>query len=387
MVRRFAPARWALLTLAALAATLVAGCGGSGSSAGSSGGGAANAYGKTAQAELARLYKGTYTPPPATSPKPAAGKSVYLIGTDMAFSATSNAINGAAAAAKALGWSTTVVNGKSDPSQMLAGVRQAITAHANAIFLYAIDCPTVQAGLESARQAGIKVVAAESYDCSELQPGAPSLFDYVTQYSEGKLVDWGRAWGASQATVIAAKTGGRAKVINLVEPDFRATVIQDQGFRAQLATCKSCQIVDTLRFVATDVGPKLQQQIQQALLQHPEANATLVPYDAVATTALVGALRAAGRQGKLVVAGGEGTPEGVNLLRQGIVSSETGIPTAWEGWAAMDNLNRLFDGAPTAPTGLGIQVIDKDHNLPASGGFTSPVDFASAYRKAWGASG
>jgi hypothetical protein len=32
-------------------------------------------------------------------------------------------------------------------------------------------------------------------------------------------------------------------------------------------------------------------------------------------------------------------------------------------------------------------MVDKDHNLPASGDYTPPIDYQAAYQKAWGVSG
>jgi ribose transport system substrate-binding protein len=51
------------------------------------------------------------------------------------------------------------------------------------------------------------------------------------------------------------------------------------------------------------------------------------------------------------------------------------------------HLSKTFAGGdPNAvDTGMGVQVCDKDHNLPAEGEpFEPPVDFRAAYLKLWG---
>ena len=40
-----------------------------------------------------------------------------------------------------------------------------------------------------------------------------------------------------------------------------------------------------------------------------------------------------------------------------------------------------------APEGVGVRLVDATHNMPPAGqDYTSPVDFASGYKKAWGLS-
>ena len=54
-------------------------------------------------------------------------------------------------------------------------------------------------------------------------------------------------------------------------------------------------------------------------------------------------------------------------------------------------MNRLFHNvtptASTAPTGIGFQVVDADHNLPSSGPVPTTIDFEQIYKKAWGIQG
>ena len=49
-------------------------------------------------------------------------------------------------------------------------------------------------------------------------------------------------------------------------------------------------------------------------------------------------------------------------------------------------MNSFFLGQPPADSGIGWTMVDKDHNLPASGEFVPPVDFQAQYKAAWGVS-
>jgi len=60
-------------------------------------------------------------------------------------------------------------------------------------------------------------------------------------------------------------------------------------------------------------------------------------------------------------------------------------PTGWLGWATIDTLNSVFHGQQPQESGIGWQLIDLQHNLPAAGkGWEPAVDYVAAYKKAWG---
>jgi ribose transport system substrate-binding protein len=123
------------------------------------------------------------------------------------------------------------------------------------------------------------------------------------------------------------------------------------------------------------------------LLQHPDANVVKSPYTAATLLSIAPAVTASGRAGNLYVMGGEGFQPELDLLRnhQG-VNAVMISPSDWTGWAAVDTMNSLFRGEDPAFSGLGWQLVDSGHNLPASGPWESPVDFKAAYLKAWGLS-
>jgi len=61
----------------------------------------------------------------------------------------------------------------------------------------------------------------------------------------------------------------------------------------------------------------------------------------------------------------------------------SGLDNEAEAWSAIDALNRLFQGATPVSSGIGVQIYDAEHNLPASGPYVSPIDYQSVYRAAW----
>jgi len=97
------------------------------------------------------------------------------------------------------------------------------------------------------------------------------------------------------------------------------------------------------------------------------------------------ALRSSGRAKEIVVGAAEGQSGVLDLVREGsIVATGVAVPQAWEGWASVDALNRVFAGEEPVPSGIGLMAYDSDHNLPESGPFEFPVDYEAAYREIWG---
>jgi ribose transport system substrate-binding protein len=89
--------------------------------------------------------------------------------------------------------------------------------------------------------------------------------------------------------------------------------------------------------------------------------------------------------GQLVIAS-DGSPDGLDLVRNGQVAVETGGQSyEWWGYAVMDSLNRLFAGEDVVDQGLGWQPVDADHNLPAEPGspVEAPFDVPAHYEAIW----
>ncbi|HZV74472.1 MAG TPA: substrate-binding domain-containing protein [Conexibacter sp.] len=375
--------RRASLTLTISAAVVAMAAGGCGSGGGGGGGSTSSGGGAAAadQQAVDALYKGTYQAPPQ-APKPAPGKSILLLSCGQSLPTCAAAMTGAQEAAGKMGWKTTIFDTKGDPNQASAGIRQALVSKADGVFLYFTDCRLMKQALQEAKSAKLPVVAAESLDCD--YGGGTPLFAATVRYAEGSYADWIAAYGKAQAQYVIAKTGGKAKVLDFVEDDLLGASIQQQAEVAALRACAGCKVYP-VKYTIGDLSTGIQQKAQQALLQHPDANATIVQYDAVLLSGVSAATQAAGR--KLVVMAAEGDTATMDLVRSGKVTAGVGIPIEWEGYAGVDALNRLLHGRPTATSGIGLQVYDKDHNTPPSGPYKPPIDFRAAYGKAWGLGG
>jgi ribose transport system substrate-binding protein len=358
------------------------------------------------QKAVEAAYKGTAQAPPATAPKPQAGKNIWVIQASAQITDL-RAPGQIGDAAKLMGWNLKLFDGKFNPDTWVSGIRQAIAAKADGIILYAIDCATVKAALDDAKKANIPVVGWEAIDCDQAvsktgqlqNTGQPGLFSAALTYPDpanpGQQLNFAEAVNSidagTQAVGLTAGTEGKGKIVKLKETDFPVTLLLDEGFERGLKQyCPACEVVSTVSFTGADIGAPLQQKVAQALAQHPEADGVYTVYDAAAQAAAP-AVVASGRKDKLYVMTGEGSAPVADLVRADRgANAGAGYSVDWEGWASMDAMNRLLNGEkPTGkgfPSGLGYQLYDKDHNLPPKGKPYQPaIDFRAAYQKAWGA--
>ena len=342
------------------------------------------------QAVLAGVYKGTLAPPDAT-PRPAAkGKKIVIISSGQSSISSSIPVNAAKQAAEALGWRVSVLDTQLNPANDTNAMSQALASGADGIILDAIDCSFVKSQLEQAKAKHVFVVPIYAYDCNDpyAGKGGQALFAGFINYgadANKNLGAFAEKYGFAQGQAAIAATGGKAKVVFFNSPQTTVLHYTGTGFLNAIKQCAECKVVAEVDFTGLDLGPTLQQRAASVLLQHPEANVVKSPYTAATLLSIAPAIQQSGRGSKLFVMGGEGFQPELDLMRnhQG-VSAVMIAPSDWTGWAAVDTLNSLFRGEKPAFSGLGWQLVDPTHNLPASGPWVSPVDFKAVYKKAWG---
>lgn len=396
--RRLATLVVTLLVL--VAAVMLSACGGDSSSTGSSGsesvstesdstesgGGSSSSLVAEAEKSLEAISgpQGSFTAPPSSGPKATPGKKLYVVSYGQGIPYFDELGKELKQAADSLGWSMELWDGQFEPNQWLAGVRQGVTAQADGIIGLGLDCSTIKPGLEAAAAAGIPYVSIEGYDCDVLEPGDKPLFSWTVTYNEGSLSEWAEAGGKYQADWAIAHTEGKAKIIEFEETDaytFRALI---DGFEKEIAKCSECEVLDSVELTGTDYGPKLEQKAQQAILSNPDAD---IVFPSGSESVLDGGVAAAirGSTSKPVSTGFEGDPASPANLASGVLGMTQNNSPGWEGYAAVDALVRLFAGQkPTTETGIGLRLVDKEHNLDSFEPYVAPVDYKAAYEKVWG---
>jgi ribose transport system substrate-binding protein len=380
------------LVLAMGSVAFAAACGGGSSSNSANTNQAPTTSGKSAanQAVLDQVYKGTLHSPDPTSRPGVKNKKIVIISAGQSSISSSVPVNAAQEAAKALGWSVTIYDAQLNPANIPNLVSQAIAAGAQGI-VADFDCYNAKSQLEQAKAKHIVVVPIYSYDCNDPyagKPGTPPLWTGYINYGPAAMKDLGlfaEQYGFAQGQAAIAATNGQAKVIFFNDPEATVLHYTGKGFLNAIKACSGCKVVDDIEFKGLDLGPTLQQRAATAILQHPEANVVKSPFTAATLLSIAPAVQQSGRASKLYVMGGEGFQPELDLIRNHAgVNAVMISPSDWTGWAAIDTMNSLFQGKTAAYSGLGWQLVDPTHNMPASGAWQSPVDFKAIYKKAWG---
>jgi ribose transport system substrate-binding protein len=373
---------------AALTAVLLtAACGGgsgSGTASGSTGGASSSS---DSAAELAAAYTGVTGTPPTDAAKPKAGIKVWIVSCGQQVPSCATPVAAAQEAAKAAGWTPSVCDGQLNPNQWGACVRQGISAKANVIIPIGIDCRDIKAPSEEAKAAGITIVGGGGADC-DASGGTKLWASERLQLPNYTIQQYWELNGKLNADWLIGKTGGKGEIllVNFTDPLWGPWITE--GFKNELATCSGCKIVKELDLTNNDfVSNTAVSKFSTALLQAPTADGVMVAVGGWMTGGIAQAIVSSGRGDKLAVTTGFGDAGNYDLIRDNRGQDAVlGYASPWGAWGSIDTAIRVLDGQQPVVEGDGIQIVDKDHGLPATAGqdFQPSVDYVAAYKKDWG---
>jgi ribose transport system substrate-binding protein len=392
--------------VALCAIVFIAGCGSSSTSGGSSSssGGSSSASSSTSSASsssaggsvagvptLAQQYKPDESAPPSSSPPMAKNKEIWYIECGAQIPGCVQKAKFTQEAATAVGWTFHIANANLGIANGYnTAIQQAIAAKPSAIIVDSFSCQPAQQSLTAARAAHIPVLAVESSDCSDYE-STPNLYTvpYIPNSTVKNWKEWFQARGTRAAEYIIQETHGNLKLIDspaVGDPDY---VYESDAFAAELKKCSSCQIVGSSPWHEADLtpnGPWIS-GIREQLVKNPDANAVLFPYEAFSIS-LGGIQAIKSAHVNAIAFGGVSDPGGIDAVRSGQLTAITNARAVeWEGYGAIDELNRYFNNKPAVPEGVGQALVTKGHNLPASGDeYVASINFKADYDKIWGIS-
>ena len=387
MPRHTRAAAYTAAALLAFAALSGCGAGNDDDSSGSDASPVAGSGAAVPPGDADAAYAGLLGTPPTEPSKAPAGAKVWVVSCGESVPTCATPSAGAVDAAKAAGMEATVCDGKLNPQGWSECIRQGISAQVDGIIVVGQDCSSFQSALQEAENAGIPTIGAGGNDCDIA--GGDKLFSATTQMMPDTTAqEWWEKMGALQADWIIGKTDGKASVVSLRFTDaIWGGWIQD-GFERELASCSDCKVEATLELGNQDVASgQLPQKVSTALLKAPTANAVNVPLDGWFFAGLAQAIQSSGRSEDLNVIGNFGEIGNLDFIRgNGGQDATVGFSSDWSGWAGVDALVRVLNGEEVPPAGIGLQVIDADHNMPPEGqpfAYEPAVDHAAAYSKLW----
>jgi ribose transport system substrate-binding protein len=277
------------------------------------------------------------------------GKTIAIVAVDQTTPSLVYVAQGVQEAAKAAGLKTTLFDAKDNPSDMTAGVAQAIAAHAGAIVLDGIPVALVTKQLADAAAAKIPIVNADNNQPDPSAPGqgagenifATAAPDFTLQ---GKL--------AAEAAIV--KTGGNVKAVLVNTEGITPAPAVMNGFTQGLQPCSTCKVLDTKSVQLQDWSTGLTTLTTSALSANADANILLPIYVTMAVFMLP-AVQQAGSSGKVSIFSTSGPPDAAKVLSGNATLGGLAGNSEFEtGWLAVNQSMRgmlgLQPGTPTVPS-------------------------------------
>lgn len=342
----------------------------------SAGSGSLAAFNSMVDQLLAKRSAPVTNLPPASGPKAAPNKKVYVIACLQALEGCQRESKTAVAAGQAIGWNVKLIDTQSVPSKMLAAVQQAIDDNADGIAVEAIDMATLAGPLKVAKSKGIKVVC---FACVN----SDNIADQVIPSSQSFFDD-----GYALAAQIYKNTNGKPRILVISNKEVGVIANRLAGTEKFVADCVAaggdCKIVSEQYFLFADLQTRVAGLVTGTLRQHPETNALWMAFDSTSSFMTEGVQQAGISKDKIGLYGFDGNIPNIKDIRSGgyEVATMAG-PFEWVGWAEIDALNRLFQGQAPVDNVVQSRIVTKD-NLPATDTYAGDVAFMPAYLKDWG---
>lgn len=311
---------------------------------------------------------------PTSSPPAQPGKKVTIVSCINTSPAAHELALGAKEGADALGWESTIVDGKAQTTVQISAIEAAVNAKVDGIITICIDPPTIPTALQAAKDAGIPVVSASA---PMLDDPLIAAFASYPSVGYGKLVaDW-----------IIEDSGGKGKVVVIDVPNSAAGTLTQRSMVEQIeANCPDCEIVEKAEITLADAfSPKLGSLIRTLEQRHGESMEYLTfPFSGMWGQAGP-AVRDIGRA-DLKVATYDGDAVITQACQEGLVQAVASFHLKWNGWAAADQMNRVLAGEePVFDVGIPAYMMTADNCQGiADAGELVKVDFAAEYEKLWG---
>lgn len=310
---------------------------------------------------------------PSEGPAIATDKFVVLIPCAQAGEGCAQPAEGAKEAAEAAGWRAQIIDGQGTAEGQSAAINQAVSLGADGIITFAIDPEGVSGALQTARDAGITVVASSAVESDAVDFGG--IPTEQLWYDSGQML----------ADYVITQTEGASNTIVLTGNEFSALIPRSDGFKDRLAECDGCTVVKEENFAFAEMATALPRLVQQLVQSSPDTDSIYVVYDAAVPFVLQG-LQSINRD-DVVVVSGDGTSEALECLRNECgQSASAALPLRWLGWADIDIMNRLFAGEDPQPAADALvnRLFTPENVQQEPGNWNGDIDFQSIYQELWG---
>jgi ribose transport system substrate-binding protein len=338
----------------------------------------------------AKAYIETVTAPvtkwtgPTTGPKAQGKKLVVYVSTDQRNGGAQGAGDGAAEAAKVLGWDFRTLDGQGTVPGHSTALTQAIALKPSAILLGGIDAKEQQPLVEQAVAQGIKIVGWHAGPKAGPLDGIPQVFTNVTT----DPLEVAKASGL----YAVVKSGGHAGVILFTDSIYAIATAKTNAEKAAIEGCSGCKVLSVEDTPIADLSNRMGQLTTALLSKYGKAWTYSIAvndlyYDFSAPSLQAAGIDAATGFPQQISAGDGSVPAFKRIRTKQYQIATVAEPLLLQGWQMIDELNRAFAGAKPSGYVPPVHLFTPD-NVDKDGGAQNIFDPGNGYRdhykKIWG---
>ncbi|MEA2170245.1 MAG: ribose transport system substrate-binding protein [Solirubrobacteraceae bacterium] len=315
-----------------------------------------------------------------TPVKPNTGKTLGILSCGFAAPVCQDMAANAQEAAKSIGWTSFLVDGKLTAQGWAAGMSQVVAKKPDLIYSVVASDAAMPQALDAAAAANIPVVCSFCGNpyVDAVKNGAMSNIE--TNYNDQ---------GKALADYIISESDGKAKVAVLTFNLSTADLARSEALVKRLKECSGCTVLSNDDIGVSNDQFGIGRKAATALLaKYPKGKIDWIssPADSF-TPGITQAIKLAGRD-DVKTAGYDCNPAlAVDDIRSGDIDMACAdSPTNASSWAAVDQLARIDAGQPFDKiVNIPYQFVTKD-NVPAKGAVPFTFDYKSYYKNLWGVS-
>jgi ribose transport system substrate-binding protein len=319
---------------------------------------------------------------PTTGPAAQRNKSVIYVSAGQDNGGARGVGQGAAEAAKIIGWNFRLIDGQGTSSGRRNALLQAAGLKPDGIILGTIDALEQADLIREIAAKGIKIVGWHALG----KPGPDhSLPIFTNLATEPKDV------GKAAAMYAVADSGGTAGVILFNDSNYAIANVKTNAMLDVFRTCAGCSVLSLENIHMKEI-PATMPQRTAWLLQHYGKKWTYTMaandlwLDAMPPTFIAAAIPGNGYPRS--ISAGDGSVSAFERIRKNRYQTGTvAEPLRLHGWQAIDELNRAFAGQKESGYSAPVHLVTPA-NITFDGGKHNEYDpdngYREIYRKIWG---
>ncbi|MGY0575455.1 substrate-binding domain-containing protein [Bradyrhizobium sp. RDM12] len=321
---------------------------------------------------------------PTTGPKAQGKRLIAIVSTDQRNGGAQGAGDGAAEAAKALGWDVRQLDGQGTVSGHATALTQAIAMKPNGILNVGIDSKEQQPLLEQAAAAGIKIVGWHAGPTAGPVEGISAVFTNVTT----DPIEVSTAAGY-EAVV---KSNGHAGVVLFTDSIYAIATAKTNAERAAVEGCKGCKVLEVADTPIADLSNRMGQLTTSLLSKYGKRWTYSIAvndlyYDFSAPSLQAAGVDPASGSPQQISAGDGSVPAFKRIRDRQYQTATVAEPLNLQGWIMIDEMNRAFAGEKPSGFVPHVHLFTAD-NIDKDGGKDNKFDpgnnYRDEYKKIWG---